>query len=168
MTSSDRSNLGTTVVAADEARSYWQPLPSCGYVTVAITPEEAPFDDFSCGTQVLPPGRHVREHAHARNHELIYICEGAGTLTVGGAARPLRAGDTVLFGRYSSHRIDNLGPGDLKLFWVFFPPGLEDWFQAIGRPRTPGEPAPEPFARPENVADIMARMRFVAPPARED
>jgi hypothetical protein len=51
---------------------------------------------------------------------------------------------------------------------VFFPPGLEDWFRAIGRHRTPGQPAPEPFARSEDVAEVMARMKFVAPPARED
>jgi oxalate decarboxylase/phosphoglucose isomerase-like protein (cupin superfamily) len=97
MTSRYNSNLGTVVVSSAEARSYWQPLPSCGYVTVAITPEEAPFDDFSCGTQVLPPGRYVREHAHARNHELIYVCEGAGTLTVDGVTRPVCAAT-----RYSS------------------------------------------------------------------
>jgi quercetin dioxygenase-like cupin family protein len=161
-------NLGTTVVTGDSARSYWQPLPSCGYVTVAITPDEAPFDEFSCGTQVLPPGRYIREHAHSRNHELIHICEGTGVLTADGVSRSVRAGDTVLFGRYSSHRLDNDGPGEMRLFWVFFPPGLEDWFHAIGRPRVAGEPAPEPFPRPDNVAEIMARMRFVPPAAPRD
>jgi hypothetical protein len=43
------------------------------------------------------------------------------------------------------------------------PPGLEDWFNAIGRPRQPGEPMPEPFPRPENVAEVQERMRFVPP-----
>jgi hypothetical protein len=46
---------------------------------------------------------------------------------------------------------------------VFFPPGLEEWFYAIGRERTPGEPMPEPFDRPDNVAELMARMRFLPP-----
>jgi quercetin dioxygenase-like cupin family protein len=161
-------NLGTVVVTDREAVSYWQPLPSCGYVTVAITPDEAPFDAFSCGTQLLPPGRYVREHGHTRNHELIHVCTGSGTLTVDGSVRPIGAGDTILFGRNSAHRIDNAGPLEMKLFWVFFPPGLEDWFQAIGRPRSAGESAPAPFERPQNVADIMARMRFMTPRAAVD
>lgn len=153
----------TIVVPADECDSYWQPLPSCGYVTVAITPENAPFDTFSAGTQVLPPGRQVREHGHSRNHELVHVCEGRGTVTIDGVTQALETGTTVLFGRLGSHRIDNTGDIDMRLFWVFFPPGLEDWFQAIGRARKPGDAAPEPFVRPENVADIMARMRFIGP-----
>ena len=39
--------------------------------------------------------------------------------------------------------------------------GLEDWFRALGRPRTPGEPPPAPFDRPDNVDEIQRRMRFV-------
>lgn len=158
-------NLGAVVVGPEQALSYWQPLPSCGYVTVSITPENAPFDDFSAGTQVLPPGRHVRQHAHARNHELVFVCAGRGTVTIDDVTHPLEPGSTVLFGRHAQHRIDNTGESDMRLFWVFFPPGLEEWFAAIGRPRRPGEPAPEPFARPENVGEIMVRMRFVPPPA---
>jgi hypothetical protein len=37
---------------------------------------------------------------------------------------------------------------------VITPPGLEDFFKAIGRPRTPGEPPPAPFARPADVVAI--------------
>jgi hypothetical protein len=38
--------------------------------------------------------------------------------------------------------------------WTYLPPGLDDFFAAIGRLRTPGEPAPEPFARPADVHAI--------------
>jgi hypothetical protein len=51
----------------------------------------------------------------------------------------------------------------MKLFWVFMPPGLEDWFNAIGRPRRPGEAMPEAFPRPEDVAAVQQRMRFMPP-----
>ena len=34
--------------------------------------------------------------------------------------------------------------------------GLDDFFARIGRPRKPGEPAPEPFARPADVEQIEA------------
>ena len=51
----------------------------------------------------------------------------------------------------------------MKLFWVFMPPGLEDWFHAIGRPRQPGEAMPDAFDRPADVQEVMDRMRFLPP-----
>lgn len=153
----------SAVVQPEEARSYWQPLPSSGYVTVSLSPTTTPYDTFSAGTQVLPPGRHVREHGHRQNHELVFIYEGEGRCEIEGVSHPLRPGTTVLFGRYARHLIENTGSTDMKLHWVFFPPGLEDWFSAIGRPRRPGEPMPEPFDRPADVAAIQERMRFVPP-----
>ena len=56
------------------------------------------------------------------------------------------------------HEILNEGPDELVMLWLVSPPGREDFFKAIGRPRTPGEPAPEPFARPENVVVIERAM----------
>jgi hypothetical protein len=47
--------------------------------------------------------------------------------------------------------------------WVMMPggdAGLDDFFARIGRPRTPGEPAPEPFARPTDVEQIEAGTVF--------
>ncbi len=151
------------VIPPEGGQSLWQPLPARGYVTVQLSPQNSPYDDFSAGIQVLPPGCHVREHGHRQNHELIFIYEGTGTVTIEGEARPLSPGATVLFGRFARHRIDNTGTVDMKLFWVFSPPGLEDWFNAIGRPRLPGEPMPAAFERPQNVQDVQERMRFLPP-----
>jgi len=58
------------------------------------------------------------------------------------------------------------------MFWVLLPGGLEDFFQAIGRPRRPGTPAPKPFPRPENVDATERQTVFAAldetPPAGGD
>jgi mannose-6-phosphate isomerase-like protein (cupin superfamily) len=151
------------VLGPEEGESLWQPLPSRGFVTIKLTPHNSPYDDFSAGIQVLPPGCHVREHGHERNHELIFIYEGTGTVTIEGETTPIGPGSTVLFGRFARHRIDNTGATDMKLFWVFSPPGLEDWFHSIGRRREPGEPMPAAFERPTDVAEIQRRMRFVPP-----
>ena len=86
-------------------------------------------------------------------------------MTIDGETQPLDAGSTVLFGRNARHWIENTGTTDLKLFWVFMPPGLEDWMRAIGRPRTPGEPMPPPFQRPDDVAEIQRRLKFMPPRA---
>ena len=34
------------------------------------------------------------------------------------------------------------GPDELKMTWTYLPPGLDDFFAAIGRPRQSGEPLP--------------------------
>jgi hypothetical protein len=44
------------------------------------------------------------------------------------------------------------------MLWVITPPGLENFFEAIGRPRQPGTPAPAPFERPTDVIAIERRM----------
>ena len=53
-------------------------------------------------------------------------------MTIEGETTPLEPGSAVLFCRQARHRIDNTGTVDMKLF-LFAPPGLEDWFNAIGR-----------------------------------
>ena len=40
------------------------------------------------------------------------------------------------------------------------PGGIEDFFEAIGRRRIPGEPTPDPFPRPENAREIEANTVF--------
>lgn len=156
-------NRWAKVVGPEEGKSYWQPLPSRGHVTVKLTPADMPYDHFSSGIQVLPPGCSVREHGHQQNHELIFIYEGTGRAEIEDETYILEPGTTLLFGRYARHLVENTGDCDMKLFWVFMPPGLEDWFHAIGRERKPGEEMPPPFARPEDVADVQERMRFVPP-----
>ena len=44
--------------------------------------------------------------------------------------------------------------------WLMMPGGLDDFFEQIGRPRNIGEPDPDPFPRPDNVAEIEARTVF--------
>jgi hypothetical protein len=48
------------------------------------------------------------------------------------------------------------------------PSGLETFFRDIGRARTPGEAAPEPFARPADAAQIEARTVFTQPSERQE
>jgi quercetin dioxygenase-like cupin family protein len=154
------------VVPPGGGQAFWLPQPAGGHVTIALSPETMPYDGFSCGTQVLPPGGEVREHGHRRNHELIHVVAGDGVCRIEDEEHALSPGATMLFGRDCRHWIANTGDADMVLFWVFLPPGLEDWFAAIGRPRAPGEPPPAPFDRPADVADHMARQRFVAPRLR--
>ena len=52
------------VLGPEEGESFWQPLPSTGYIVNKLTPYNTPYDSFSLGIQVLEPGAHIRRHAH--------------------------------------------------------------------------------------------------------
>ena len=60
------------------------------------------------------------------------------------------------------HKIINESDADLKMMWVLMPGGLEDFFQAIGRERNPGDAAPTPFPRPDNVAELERATVFAS------
>jgi quercetin dioxygenase-like cupin family protein len=157
------ADMKSLVIKPDEGESWWQPLPSRGYVTTYITPEDNPYHDFSSGIQVLPPGCEVREHGHTINHELIFVYKGQGEILIEGERNEVGPGCTVLFADNETHIIRNMGDEDMHLFWVFMPPRLEEWFRAIGKRRTVGEPMPEAFPRPDGTAEAMEFQRFVKP-----
>ena len=155
---------GTTIVLApEEGESLWQPLPSVGYVINKITPYNSPYDTFSAGLQVLEPGAHVRRHAHERSHELLFCYRGTGYAEIDGQRYDISEETMMLIGRGLQHKVVNTGPGQMRLLWLICPPGLEDWFRALGRPRRPGDPLPAPFERPANIEAIQAQQRFIRP-----
>lgn len=147
---------GTLVYVTRETEvSYWQPKPANGYVSVAVSPQLFKMNrNFSVGTQMLPPGGRVREHAHAANEEVLHFVSGTGTAVVDGKVYKLEPGVTLFLGEHNSHTFSNDGDVDLHWVWFMNPSGLETFFRDVGRPRQHGEPAPEPFERPANIEQI--------------
>jgi mannose-6-phosphate isomerase-like protein (cupin superfamily) len=150
------------VLGPEDGESYWQPQPSRGYVINKINPYTAPYDDFSTGIQVLEPGAHIRRHAHERSHELLFCFRGTGSAEIAGEAFEVHEETMMLIGRGLQHEITNTGAEQMRLLWFISPPGLEDWFRALGRPRRAGDPMPPVFERPTNIKEIQAQQRFVA------
>ncbi len=156
------------VVQPDEGESYWQPVPANGYAEVLVSKRDDPsIGALSSGIQVIAPGCHIREHQHGAEQELLFFFEGTGKVLVNGEEHPVRPGTMVYAGRLNTHKIVNDTESELKMMWVLAPGGLEDFFEAIGRPRAAGEAAPELFARPDNVAEIEAATVF-APMGKAD
>jgi mannose-6-phosphate isomerase-like protein (cupin superfamily) len=149
------------VLGPEEGESFWQPLPSTGYIVNKLTPYNTPYDGFSLGIQVLEPGAHIRRHAHERQHEVLFCYQGEGWAEVDGQRYDVRPETTILIGRAVQHEVQNTGGGPMRMLWMIAPAGLEDWFRAIGRPRRPGEVMQAPFERPADVAEVQARMRFI-------
>ena len=156
------SQAGTVkILAPDEGASFWQPVPANGFVRNIFSRQGlGAQNDFSIGTQTVAPGCFIREHTHAHNEEIIYVVEGKGVARVDGVEHPIEKGSAVYIGVNRKHHFLNPNAEPMTFLWVMMPGGLDRFFAEIGRPRTPGEPAPEPFPRPENVAEIEARTVF--------
>jgi len=142
------------VVQPGEGPSYWQPVPANGHADPRLMPVNTGFDTLSMGYQTIAPGSRVREHSHGDQVELQICFSGRGRVVVDGTSHPLAPGTACFMGYDVKHEIINESADDLVMLWVITPPGLEDFFKAIGRPRAEGEPAPEPFARPADVIAI--------------
>jgi quercetin dioxygenase-like cupin family protein len=160
--SKDDAELGpVAVLGPDEGHSFWQPVPANGHVRNIFSQAAlGARSDFSLGTQTVAPGCFIREHTHAREEEIIYVVEGRGVARVEGVEHPIEKGSAVFIGRNRKHHFLNPHPEPMTFLWVLLPGGLDRFFAEIGRPRTPGQPAPEPFPRPENIAEIEARTVF--------
>lgn len=148
------------------AASYWQPVPANGHIEVIFAPEVVHMDHpIGFGTQTVAPGGHVREHAHDRNEEVIFVLSGKGRAVVEGENHPMQPGSAFFIGKNRRHMFINEGTENLVWTWLIVPNGLEDFFRLIGRPRVAGEPDPEPFPRPSNVLEIERQTVFAPQPA---
>lgn len=161
-TSSPVNLLGEAkVLGPQEGETHWQPVPANGYVRNLFSDVTVKSHArFSMGTQTVAPGCFIREHTHDRNEEIIFVVSGRGFVRLDGEDIPIEPGSAVFLGLNRKHKFINPGPEPLTFVWYFTPGGLDAFFAEIGRPRDPGEPAPEPFARPDNVAEIEKRTVF--------
>ena len=142
------------VVQPGEGQSFWQPVPASGHADPKLVPGNTKFDTLSMGYQTVAVGGRIREHSHGEQVELQVCFSGKGHVNVDGKRHELTPGTACFLGHDVKHEIVNDGEEELVMMWVISPAGLENFFQTIGRERRPGDPAPEPFARPENVVEI--------------
>ena len=151
------------VIAPDEGRSYWQPEPASGHVTIKVEPRNSGIGGVSMSVQAVGVGGYVREHAHGENNEIIFVVEGTGTAVVDGERHLMVPGTTLFLGKNVKHTFINEGDCELKFTATILPAGLEEYFEAVGRPRRAGEPTPAPFPRPDNVLEIERNTVFKDP-----
>jgi mannose-6-phosphate isomerase-like protein (cupin superfamily) len=158
MSGADRIRGHAVVMQPGNGPSYWQPVPAGGHADPKLYPENTWFDGLSMGFQTIAPGGRVREHSHGGQVELQICFRGQGRVRVDGKSHDLVPGTACFLGYDVKHEIINEGAEELVMLWVVSPPGLEHFFEAIGRPREAGTPAPPPFERPLDVVAIERRM----------
>lgn len=146
------------VMQPGDGPSFWQPVPANGHADPALFPGNTRYDGLSMGFQTIAPNSRVREHSHGAQIELQICFRGKGRVMVDGVAHPLVPGTACFLGYDVRHEIINESDDELVMLWVISPPGLEDFFKQIGRPRQAGEDPPEPFDRPADVVETERKM----------
>jgi quercetin dioxygenase-like cupin family protein len=146
------------VMQPEDGPSYWQPVPANGHADPKLFPTNTGFDGLSMGFQTVAPHSRIREHSHSEQIELQICFRGKGRVVVDGVSHDLVPGTACFLGYDVKHEIWNDSADDLVMLWVVSPPGLEHFFEAIGRPRAAGEPPPAPFERPQDVVAIERQM----------
>jgi quercetin dioxygenase-like cupin family protein len=158
----DDTPLGPVrIVGPDEGESFWQPVPANGWVrNIFSKGAVGATSEYAMGTQTLPPGCFIREHTHARQEEVVFVLDGKGIARIDGVDHAIEKGSAIHVGMNRKHQFLNPGQEPVTFLWIMMPGGLDRFFAEIGRPRQPGESAPAPFPRPENVAEIETRTVF--------
>lgn len=146
------------VVQPGDGPSYWQPVPANGHADPVLFPEITGFSGLSMGFQTIAANSRIREHSHGEQIELQICFRGQGRVMVDGANHPLVPGTACFLGYDVKHEIINESDEELVMLWVISPPGLENFFRDIGRPRIAGDEVPEPFQRPTDVVAIERKM----------
>ena len=101
------------------------------------------------GYQTVAPGSRIRPHSHGDQVELQICFRGRGSVVADGERHPLVPGTACFLGPDVKHEIVNeSGDEDLVMMWLISPAGLEDFFRAIGRERTPASPPRLPSTGP--------------------
>ncbi|SIR46185.1 cupin domain-containing protein [Bosea sp. TND4EK4] len=156
-----QSESKAIVLGPDDGDSFWQPLPANGFVRNLLnTAKTGGAAQFSMGTQTVAANSFIREHTHEDHEEIIFVLQGRGIARIEGVDHPLEAGSCAYIGSGIKHHFLNPNDEPLSFTVLLMPGGLDDFFARIGRAKTPGDTAPEPFPRPENIAEIERETVF--------
>ncbi len=80
---------------------------------------------------VIPPGRLVKPHRHAKEDEYTLVLEGSVGVRLGDRVTKVGAGSYVVKPRDLPHAMWNSGDGPARIAEIVVPGGLEDYFEEL-------------------------------------
>lgn len=82
--------------------------------------------DFALGMTVIKPGKKHEAHAHDGNQEVMIIYEGTGLAIINDVETAICKGDIISVEKSEPHGFINTGEDNLKILWIYYPPGAAD------------------------------------------
>ena len=128
---------GTTstglILAAGEGerlirRQYGFPL------VIKVDPANGGSKHMVVGTEEIPAGRSIPVHKHSHADEFIVLQEGTATVTLGARRQTATAGAMIFIPENEWVGLDNVGPGTMKILFVFSALGFEEYLRATSVP----------------------------------
>ena len=128
---------GTTstglILAAGEGerlirRQYGFPL------IIKVDPANGGSKHMVVGTEEIPAGKSIPVHKHSHADEFIVLQEGTATVTLGARRQTANAGAMIFIPENEWVGLDNVGPGTMKILFVFSALGFEEYLRATSVP----------------------------------
>ena len=95
------AHLGEVLVLQPgSAESYWQPVPSKGFIDVPhrAAPRCHGASDRARHARPWPSPRTCGKHGHDRNEEVVFVLAGEGRAVIDGESHPMRPGSAFFIG----------------------------------------------------------------------
>ena len=145
MASTTQGPINPYALDADEGDAYW----FAGTLITVKARGEDTNGSFSLVEQLAPAGFGPPLHVHPEDDELFTILEGKATFWIGDETISAPEGTIVYIphGVPHSFRIEE---DETRLYQFAYPPGFEDFFEAVG------EPAAERTLPPPTEPDVEA------------
>lgn len=83
-------------------------------------------EDFALGMTIIGVNKRHEVHAHVENKEIIVVYEGIGEAIIDGNIVSIEKDDIIEIEKNESHGFINTGNKELKLLWIYSPPGVAD------------------------------------------
>lgn len=80
---------------------------------------------------VIPPGRLVKPHRHAKEDEYTLVLEGSVGVRLGDRETQIGVGSYLVKPRDLPHAMWNSGDGPARIVEIVVPGGLEDYFEEL-------------------------------------
>jgi len=132
-------------IKKEEGQSYWMPRGQGEHVTIKVSPWNVPNASHTVFLHEIPPGNFVGEHWHENQPEIFICLAGEGIIQLDDKKFKLEPEAVAYVGNNVVHSIRATGNTPLKMMVIITPSGLEERFKLMGKPRNPGDHAPQPF-----------------------
>jgi mannose-6-phosphate isomerase-like protein (cupin superfamily) len=114
------------VSTSKDAPSVVTPEPHRRELKVLISPLlQEGVEKISVGMTILPAGNSTSSHSHESEIEVWLIIQGRGKAVLDGQTAEVGPESVIFIPPNSTHQLINTGEEELRMFWVYTPPGAE-------------------------------------------